>query len=152
MFWVLFLSVVFSVGVFYFTKNLFITKSGLSFVFIILFLLVGFFRASIFKPELFHEDPLSSLEGEEVEMSVEVLNSPARKEFSLRAKGGVDQAGAPDVLLVFERDVEVDFGDKLFVRGTLKEPKNFETDQGKEFDYIGYLKKDGIKYILEVDS
>ena len=115
MFWVLFLSVVFSVGVFYFTKNLFITKSGLSFVFIILFLLVGFFRASIFKPELFHEDPLSSLEGEEVEMSVEVLNSPARKEFSLRAKGGVDQAGAPDVLLVFERDVEVDFGDKLFV-------------------------------------
>ena len=152
MFWVFFLSVVFSVGVFYFTKNLFITKSGLSFVFIILFLLVGFFRASIFKPELFHEDPLSSFVGEEVEMGVEVLNSPARKEFSLRAKGGVDQTGTPDVLLVFDRDVEVDFADNLYVRGTLKEPKNFETDQGKEFDYIGYLKKDGIKYILEVDS
>jgi len=38
------------------------------------------------------------------------------------------------------------YGDKLSLNGVLNKPENFETDLGREFDYVGYLKKEGIKY------
>jgi len=34
------------------------------------------------------------------------------------------------------------------LRVFLKKPENFITDQGKEFDYINYLRKDGILYVI----
>lgn len=146
------ISAVFLCIVFYLFKKYFLEKNKIYIVFIIIFILLGFFRASFFKPELFSEDPVGYFVGKQTEFYVSVSDSPARKEFSLRAKGKIEMEGAPEILLVFDRDAEVNFADKLFIRGNLKEPKNFETDQGKEFDYVGYLKKDGIKYIFEVEE
>lgn len=146
------ISAVFLFSSFYFFKRLFLEKKSIYVLLIILIFFSGFFRAQFFKPELFSTDPLDSYVGESVEFYVFVLDSPARKEFSLRAKGKVEINNTSNVLLVFDRDADVDFAEKLSVRGTLKKPENFETDQGKEFDYIGYLKKDGIRYILEVDD
>lgn len=40
------------------------------------------------------------------------------------------------------------YGDKINFTGVLKKPANFITDQGKEFDYINYLRKDGIFYVM----
>ncbi len=40
------------------------------------------------------------------------------------------------------------YGDKIEIQGTLEKPENFITDQGKEFDYINYLRKDGILYVM----
>jgi len=39
-----------------------------------------------------------------------------------------------------------DYGDEVEIIGILQKPKNFESEQGREFDYISYLKKDGIEY------
>jgi competence protein ComEC len=39
-----------------------------------------------------------------------------------------------------------DYGDEVEIIGILQKPKNFESSNGREFDYISYLKKDGIEY------
>lgn len=52
------------------------------------------------------------------------------------------------VLLVADRFPEFNYGDKLKVSGTLELPKNFEADNGLEFDYVSYLKKDGIYFVM----
>jgi competence protein ComEC len=43
---------------------------------------------------------------------------------------------------------EVLFGDLISVSAKLTKPKNFETDFGREFDYINYLGKDNVYYTL----
>ena len=40
------------------------------------------------------------------------------------------------------------YGDEVDVFGKLEKPENFIGDQGKEFDYINYLRKDGIFYVM----
>ncbi len=40
------------------------------------------------------------------------------------------------------------YGDRVELSGKLERPENFITDQGKEFDYINYLRKDGILYLM----
>lgn len=41
---------------------------------------------------------------------------------------------------------EFHYGDEIEVIGILQKPKNFKTDDNREFDYISYLKKDGVNY------
>lgn len=50
------------------------------------------------------------------------------------------------VLVTAPQYPEWKYGDRVFVSGTLEYPKNFENEQGREFDYVSYLKKDGISY------
>ncbi|MSU44586.1 ComEC family competence protein [Candidatus Nomurabacteria bacterium] len=40
------------------------------------------------------------------------------------------------------------YGDEVNFSGKLEKPRNFTTDQGKDFDYINYLRKDGIFYVM----
>lgn len=51
-------------------------------------------------------------------------------------------------ILVTTLNNDVEYGDEVEVRGTLKKAENFITDQGKEFDYVNYLKKDDILYAV----
>jgi competence protein ComEC len=41
------------------------------------------------------------------------------------------------------------YGDTVTVSGTLAKPENFETSQGTEFDYVDYLAKDNIFYLIQ---
>jgi len=52
------------------------------------------------------------------------------------------------VLVTFDFNDEFKYGDIIKFSGTLQKPGNFITDQGKEFDYINYLRKDGILYTM----
>ncbi len=40
------------------------------------------------------------------------------------------------------------YGEEIRFTGKLQKPENFETDQGKTFDYVNYLRKDGILYTV----
>src|SRR3989344_3373943 len=40
------------------------------------------------------------------------------------------------------------YGDEIKFSGKLEKPGNFITDQGKNFDYVNYLRKDGIFYVM----
>jgi competence protein ComEC len=52
------------------------------------------------------------------------------------------------ILLSANPDEDYKYGDQINFSGKLEKPENFITDQGKEFDYINYLRKDGIFYVI----
>ncbi len=41
------------------------------------------------------------------------------------------------------------YGDEVMIFGKLEKPKNFTGDTGREFDYVGYLAKDGLHYMMK---
>jgi competence protein ComEC len=53
-----------------------------------------------------------------------------------------------EVLLTTDFENEFKYGDEINFSGKLQKPENFITDTGKEFDYINYLRKDGIFYVM----
>mgnify|MGYP001596760038 CR=1 FL=1 len=48
------------------------------------------------------------------------------------------------ILVTTGFDTEYRYGDEIKFTGPLKRPENFITDTGKEFDYVNYLRKDGV--------
>jgi competence protein ComEC len=50
------------------------------------------------------------------------------------------------VLLVIRKYPEFAYGDRVRVEGKLTLPENFQNEDGRSFDYVSYLKKDGILY------
>src|SRR3989344_1517071 len=52
------------------------------------------------------------------------------------------------LLAIVNLDKDFRYGNEVNVEGILKKPENFMTDNGKEFDYVNYLRKDGIFYIM----
>lgn len=52
------------------------------------------------------------------------------------------------VLITTDFFEDFKYGDEVKVSGVLKMPENFLTDTGKEFDYVNYLRKDGILYLM----
>lgn len=59
-----------------------------------------------------------------------------------------EQGEETEVLVTVGLGSEFVYGDKIKVEGKLAKPENFETDTGKTFDYINYLRKDGIYYVM----
>lgn len=53
------------------------------------------------------------------------------------------------ILVITNLDLDFKYGDDIDIKGELEKPENFMTDQGKEFDYVNYLRKDGIFYIVK---
>lgn len=53
------------------------------------------------------------------------------------------------VLAVLPRDTALHYGDTVSVRGVLEEPRAFETQTGRTFDYHGYLQARGISLIMQ---
>ena len=52
------------------------------------------------------------------------------------------------ILITTDFENNYKYGDIINFSGKLEKPENFITDQGKEFDYINYLRKDGIFYVI----
>ncbi|MFH1402105.1 MAG: ComEC/Rec2 family competence protein [Patescibacteria group bacterium] len=50
------------------------------------------------------------------------------------------------ILLTIPHYPQFEYGDKIEFFGKLQKPKNFKSDNNREFDYIKYLAKDGIFY------
>ncbi|MEI6280780.1 MAG: ComEC/Rec2 family competence protein [bacterium] len=115
-------------------------------VFILLFSL-GIFRfhlVDISNPIVFE-----SQVGEKINFSGEIINEPSLKENNqqliIETVTGKEKT---EILLSTDLDTDYKYGDKINFTGVLKKPENFMTDQGKEFDYINYLRKDGILYVI----
>jgi competence protein ComEC len=87
--------------------------------------------------------------GEQVDFSGLVVDEPSIRESNvlLTIKS---QIGGEETKILVTTDFEESFkyGDEVSFSGVLKRPENFITDQGKEFDYANYLRKDGIFYVM----
>lgn len=53
------------------------------------------------------------------------------------------------ILITIRLEDKFEYGDIISASGLLEKPENFKTDQGKVFDYVHYLKKDGIEYVMK---
>lgn len=89
--------------------------------------------------------------GQELELRGEIVDDIIHKEkndtFIFETKD--DNSNRKTRILV-STDLEsgLFYGDVVLVSGKLKKVENFLTDTGKEFDYVNYLKKDGVYYLL----
>jgi competence protein ComEC len=82
-----------------------------------------------------------------------VADDPDRRDASVRvvlavsAVNGVQATGK--ALLVLPKDSEVQYGDRMEVRGLLEVPQAFETNTGRVFDYQSYLKVRGVSVVIQ---
>lgn len=84
--------------------------------------------------------------GEEVDVMGVIVDEVENRENNQRLTVELDERIKILASANFGEDYK--YGDKVQIKGVLKKPENFITDQGKEFDYINYLRKDGIFYLI----
>ncbi len=78
-----------------------------------------------------------------------LVDEPDIREKNQKLTIEVEEDGEQTKILVtIGFDQKFRYGDELGFAGKLKKPENFITDQGKEFDYINYLRKDDIEYVI----
>lgn len=91
----------------------------------------------------------SRVVGKSVELVGIVSEDPdirlKNKHLNIRLENNKDV----NILVFVGREVEVNYGDKVEVRGDLEEPENFTTTTGKEFNYKRYLANKDIYYLIK---
>jgi len=85
--------------------------------------------------------------GQKISFEATISDEPDTRESSARYIVKPNDSKS-FVLLVADRYPEFKYGDKIEVSGKLDLPKNFESDNGMEFDYISYLAKDKIHFLI----
>ncbi len=98
--------------------------------------------------------------GQKISLSGEIIDESSIKENNQQLTVEVAPQGlalgplkarpfpATKILISTGLDMNYKYGDKITFSGKLKKPENFITDQGKEFDYVNYLRKDGVLYVM----
>ncbi len=120
------------------------------------------FSLGIFRFHIADQPPpyvFESQAGKSVLLTGEIIDEPDRRENnqkltilakSMRNDTTSAMAKSVSVKILLSTDLNTDYkyGDEINFSGKLEKPENFATDQGKDFDYINYLKKDGIFYVM----
>ncbi len=139
-----------SVGIFLF--HFFISKNnwGVIFSIFILTICLGIFRfnyADVSAPQFFEQKV-----GQKVSFTGLITDEPSINENNQKLIVSISREGQSftetNILLTADLSEDLKYGDKINFRGILKKPENFVTDSGKDFDYINYLRKDGIFYVM----
>lgn len=128
---------------------LYFKKEGLPIGKIILIVGVAFFVGTL-RISLTNTAPdpnLLQLVGQKISFEAVVTEEPDIRDTSARYTA-TPKNSKSSILLVADRFPELQYGDKISVSGKLELPKNFESDTGTEFDYISYLSKDDVHFII----
>ncbi|MEK7588518.1 MAG: ComEC/Rec2 family competence protein [Patescibacteria group bacterium] len=113
-----------------------------------LILIFGVLKVLIFpiSPPTFFENQV----GENVALFGFVIDEPEQKENNQKLLVEIKEGREKTkVLLTVGSSFNFRYGDEISFSGKLEKPENFITDTGKEFDYINYLAKDGIFYLVK---
>src|SRR3989344_8259933 len=130
---------------------------GILFSIFILAFCSGIFRFSM--ADVLNPAVLEFRVGQEVFLTGKIVDEPNIKEnnqqLTLLAKlvqtdtnSAMAESVSVKILLSTGLEENYKYGDEISLKGTLKKPENFITDQGKVFDYVNYLRKDGILYVM----
>jgi competence protein ComEC len=85
--------------------------------------------------------------GEEVVIQGFIFDEPIKRENSLQVVLKPDGFESK-ISITTERSDFLKYGQRIIVRGRLSMPENFITENDIEFDYINYLSKDRIHYLM----
>lgn len=85
--------------------------------------------------------------GNQVSFEAVIQNEPDVRDTSTRYTVSPQDSNSK-ILLVANRYPQFEYGDKIKVTGKLDLPKNFKSEIGTEFDYISYLAKDDIHFLI----
>lgn len=115
----------------------------------------GWFRADVVMVNLARED-FVYLYGQEVEVYGVVVSESDERIANTKltiAPTEICSLGEcvesdQKILASVAAGVQVQYGDVVWVRGKLQRPENFTNDAGREFDYINYLAKDGVRGLV----
>ncbi len=114
------------------------------FIFVFAFGIFRFHGVDKTPPEFFE-----SKVGEHISFTGIIIDEPDKREnnqkLTILTKENDEQT---KILASVSLDDKYKYGDEINFSGKLQKPENFTTDQGKEFDYINYLRKDGIYYVM----
>ncbi len=87
--------------------------------------------------------------GKSVSVSGLIVDEPAKSENDVKLILETNAEGPKTGIVIFaKQDGGYRYGDEILASGVLEKPKNFMTDQGLEFDYVNYLRKDGVFYTM----
>ncbi|MBS3094563.1 DUF4131 domain-containing protein, partial [Candidatus Pacearchaeota archaeon] len=116
-----------------------------------IFLIIGLaFALGILRIGVSDNSPdsnFSKLVGQKVSFEATISEEPDVRDTSARyTVKPVDSKSL--ILLITDRFPEFQYGDNIKVSGKLDLPKNFQNDNGTEFDYISYLSKDKIHFLI----
>jgi competence protein ComEC len=92
--------------------------------------------------------PYDSRVGEEIELTGIVSSLPEREKFSLKLTVRPDGGEKIFFLVRTAYQGEIKYGDLVKFSGRLSKPENFVSQSGRIFDYVHYLAKDRIYYII----
>ncbi|MDQ5922635.1 MAG: hypothetical protein QG644_343 [Patescibacteria group bacterium] len=129
---------------FYFIYKL---KWGVIFAVIFLTLSLGIFRFNLALDEesLIFDNRI----GDYLSINGIVIDSPSVGDKNQKLNISVEEGGlSTEILITTNLNEEYKYGDELYIRGSIEKPENFLTEQGKVFDYVNYLRKDGIHYVI----
>jgi competence protein ComEC len=114
-------------------------------ILLILSLVLIFFGLGLLRFDLSDSDflSLSNSIGKGVELEGVIVEEPKYGENSTTL---IFELNKEKILIITENFSPLVYGDTISVKGLLKKPENFISDNNKEFDYINYLAKDKIYY------
>ncbi|GEM_PF-71854 len=118
-------------------------------------LLVGIARFDMadVQPPAFFENQTNKT----ISLQAMIVDEPARNASQTKLIVETKSSSAANVgIVVFSKieqksgdGKEFHYGDEIEMTGKLQKPANFMTDQDMEFDYVNYLRKDGIFYTMK---
>lgn len=86
--------------------------------------------------------------GQKVFLTGIITDEPDKKEANTNLTVETDGEEQTKILISVKKDEGYRYGDRISLTGKLEKPKNFLTDQGKEFNYVTYLRENGIFYVM----
>ncbi|MBN2094209.1 MAG: ComEC family competence protein [Candidatus Zambryskibacteria bacterium] len=89
---------------------------------------------------------LLELVGQKISFEAQIVSEPDLRDNSARYTVSTDSNSK--ILLITDRFPKLQYGDHIEVSGELNLPKNFANDNGLDFDYVSYLAKDKIHFII----
>lgn len=119
-----------------------VSRPWLMLGFVLVFFALGVLRVSLVT-DTFGTSLLKDKVGETITITGEVAREPDRRVVTQQLYIGTE---TDNVLVSTDRYLPVAYGDRVTVKGVLREPEEFVTDLGRSFDYPGYLLAKGVEY------
>ena len=92
-----------------------------------------------------NSDLIKKYSEQNIEMIGNIINEPQINDFNQVFTLKTDETY---IKIQTDRYTEYNYGDYLKVKGKLNTPRNFKSNGGRIFDYINFLSKDGIVFIM----